>query len=222
VTEQSGGNDRGFLKQNTTWLLFSLVVLAASAIVARKREIDPLEGDVFRLVNRLPRKPSLIIQIIMQAGALGASFVAAAIAFLAGKRPLARDLALGGAGAWFVAKFVKTHVGRGRPTAVFDDVQVHGAHATGLGFPSGHAAVSAAMATAAGHYLPKPARGVAWAIAGTVAFARVYVGAHLPVDIVGGIPLGIAVASALAILWRVLGISNSHPNEPRTDHHRTP
>lgn len=211
MTEQSDGNDRGFLKQNTARLLVSLVVVTASALVARRRDIDPLEGDVFHFVNRLPRKPSLIIQIIMQAGALGASFVAAAIALIAGKRLLARDLALGGAGAWYVAKTVKKQVGRGRPTSVFDDVQVYGAHATGLGFPSGHAAVSAAMATAVGDYLPKPARMLAWAIAGTVAFARVYVGAHLPVDIVGGIPLGIAVASALATLWRVLGISGSHP-----------
>jgi membrane-associated phospholipid phosphatase len=209
VSEQGDGNNRAYMKKGTARLLLSVALLTISAVVARRREIDPLEGDVFRLVNRLPRQPSLIIQIIMQAGALGASFVAGAIAFLAGRRHMARDLAFSGAFAWFVAKLVKKQVARGRPTAVFDDVQIHGAEATGLGFPSGHAAVSAAMATAAGPYIPQPARTLAWAVAGTVAFARIYVGAHLPVDIVGGIPLGIAVASALGMLWRALGMSGS-------------
>jgi undecaprenyl-diphosphatase len=34
-----------------------------------------------------------------------------------------------------------------------------------------------------------------------VCFARVYVGAHLPLDIVGGVALGIAVAGAVRLAF---------------------
>jgi membrane-associated phospholipid phosphatase len=39
-------------------------------------------------------------------------------------------------------------------------------------------------------------RPVAWSTAATVGAARVYVGAHLPLDVVGGAALGVAAGSA--------------------------
>jgi undecaprenyl-diphosphatase len=43
--------------------------------------------------------------------------------------------------------------------------------------------------------LPRRWRPVAWALAGVVALARVYVGAHLPLDVVGGAALGVVVGT---------------------------
>jgi len=219
VNESSGESTQTFVQSSMIRLFFATAILTGSAVFARRRTVDPIEGDVFRFFNRLPKHPSLIIQIIMQAGALGASFVAAAMAIAAGQRRMARDLALSGVCAWFTAKIIKNQVARGRPTDVFDDVQVHGAEATGLGFPSGHAAVSAALATAAGPYLPRWARQGAWVTAGIVAFARIYVGAHLPVDIMGGVPLGILAATGLRLLSYALGISGpvARKSEARAD-----
>jgi hypothetical protein len=50
---------------------------------------------------------------------------------------------------------MKAVVARERPSKLLQDVQVHGEEATGLEFRSGHAAVSAALATAP----TAPARG---------------------------------------------------------------
>jgi membrane-associated phospholipid phosphatase len=141
----------------------------------------------------------------MQAGALGASYVAAGLALATGRRRLARDLALGGTLSWTLAKGVKALVARERPARLLDDVRVHGAEATGLGYPSGHAAVSATLATVASPYLTPWPRRLAWVIAGLVSLSRVYVGAHLPVDIVGGVPLGVMVGAGLRLLWGVPG-----------------
>jgi undecaprenyl-diphosphatase len=184
-------------------LVLGIALLGVSALFARQRKVDPVERDAFRFINRLPREISGPVQIIMQAGALGATYATAGLALIAGHRRMARDLAASGTLAWLGAKGVKAVVARERPAKLLQDVQVHGAEATGLGFPSGHAAVSAALATAAGPYLPDWARPIAWIVASVVALSRIYVGAHLPVDIVGGAPLGVAAASGVHLLWGV-------------------
>ncbi|MCZ2857498.1 phosphatase PAP2 family protein [Blastococcus sp. VKM Ac-2987] len=67
---------------------------------------------------------------------------------------------------------------------------LHEAILGGNGFVSGHSAVAAALATAAAPYLSRRLRRVAWALAVTVGLARIYVGAHLPLDVVGGLLVG--------------------------------
>ncbi len=182
-------------------LALGAALLALTSGIASRRHVNPVERDFFRIINRLPKQASVPLRAVMQAGALGSSFATAGLAFAAGRRRMARDLALSGALAWLWAKGIKALVARERPGELIADVVVHGGAATGLGFPSGHAAVSAALATAAGAYLPPRARRVAWAVAGLVALSRVYVGAHLPVDIAGGVPLGVASAAAVRLLF---------------------
>jgi undecaprenyl-diphosphatase len=63
-------------------------------------------------------------------------------------------------------------------------------------FPSGHAATSFAAATILSLAWPRLAP-VLFLLAAAVAFSRVYVGVHYPLDIVGGVVLGVLVATAL-------------------------
>jgi undecaprenyl-diphosphatase len=63
-------------------------------------------------------------------------------------------------------------------------------------FPSGHAATSFAGATILSFAFPKLAP-YFYVLAAAVAFSRVYVGVHYPLDIVGGAILGVLVAIAL-------------------------
>jgi undecaprenyl-diphosphatase len=68
-------------------------------------------------------------------------------------------------------------------------------------FPSGHAATSFAGATILAVAFPRLAPFL-FVLAAAVAFSRVYVGVHYPLDIVGGAILGAAVAIILLFLVR--------------------
>lgn len=65
-------------------------------------------------------------------------------------------------------------------------------------FPSGHAATSFAAATMLSLAFPR-LRLPLVLLAAAVAFSRVYVGVHYPLDVIGGAALGVLVAAALAV-----------------------
>ena len=95
---------------------------------------------------------------------------------------------------WAAVKAVKPLIGRGRPEDHLAHVSVRGLEQDGLGFPSGHAAVSLSLA-----YLlsrrSSLARGAGLAVALVTGWARVYVGAHLALEVVGGYAAGMAVGA---------------------------
>ncbi len=134
---------------------------------------------------------------VMQLGNLLAVPATALIAFVARRRRLAVDLVVSGGAAWLVAKVVKQLVNRGRPAELLHQVILRHAPASGHGFVAGHAATAFALATAASPYLGSRGRLAVVVLASLVSVARVYVGAHLPLDIVGGAALGVLAGAAV-------------------------
>ena len=107
----------------------------------------------------------------------------------------------GGLATYYLAKVVKGIVERGRPSSVLTDVHIRGAASSGRGYVSGHAAVVTLLVVLAWPYLGRRGRIAAVAAAVFVCLARVYVGAHLPLDVVGGAALGLAVAGAVNLAF---------------------
>ena len=174
--------------------------VGATALLAAREGLSTLERDVFEAVNGLPQTATPGLWVVMQAGSFPAVFVAAGLALVAQRPRLAVALAAGGTTTWLLAKAVKQVVDRGRPEALLHDVVVYGPSATGLGFPSGHAAVAALIMTVAAPYLTRSTRVVGWAVVGLVAFTRVLIGAHFPLDALGGLLLGWTVGSVTNLL----------------------
>jgi membrane-associated phospholipid phosphatase len=179
--------------------LAGVTVLAASLLPIERHRVGRREQQTFRAVNGLPDQLYPPAWPVMQLGALAAAPATAAVAAAAGNRALAVRLCTVGTGAWALAKVVKRMVRRGRPMSLLTGVRTRGREPSGLGYLSGHAAVATALAAAAHPHLGAPGRRVTLALAAIVAVSRVYVGAHLPLDVAGGAALGLLVDGAWSL-----------------------
>jgi len=171
--------------------------------------LSAAERWLFEVVNGVPDVVGTVLWPVMQLGVFWAVPVVAMVAWLVWNRPApAATVALAGFAAWALAKAGKVLVDRGRPSA-FLDANVREAGLSDFGFPSGHSAVAFALATALAPWLGPRWRFAGYGAAVLVALARLVVGAHLPLDVVGGAAIGVACGLAARL---VVG----EPTEPTT------
>jgi membrane-associated phospholipid phosphatase len=175
------------------------VTLVTTRAVHRNR-VSQREARLFRAVNGLPDSLHAPAWIIMQLGTLGAAPAAAAAAWAANDRKLARRLLAGGSATWALSKVVKSEVRRPRPAMLLTGTRCRGREASGLGYLSGHAGVAVALGVAALPRFGATGRAVTAVLVPIVGLSRVYIGAHLPLDIVGGASLGLAIDAAVALI----------------------
>lgn len=82
-------------------------------------------------------------------------------------------------------------------------------------FPSGHAAAGFACAATLARFAPRRGAIVLYVLAALIAYSRVYVGVHYPLDVIGGAVLGLLIARALRPLPEVLRRSRRAPRAER-------
>lgn len=144
-----------------------------------------------------------VFVLLSVVGSLGLVWIAVAVAVAAARRlPSALMLVTAGVlSADMLALGLKLLGGRDRPFIADPEQDPLVGTSLDLSFPSGHAATSFAGATLLAWYAPRLTVPL-YALAALVAWSRVYVGVHYPLDIVGGAILGAAVAIILLFLVR--------------------
>jgi undecaprenyl-diphosphatase len=180
-----------------------LGVYLMCAMVASSGAVPALEQDLFHLVNGWPDWLRWIGYPVQLVGVVVVPFVLAVVAALLHRWRLALALALLPVLKYAVEfGVVKQTVDRARPfqsvcaqdpsCGHFRDVPLYGP-----AFVSGHAIIAGAVAVLVLPYLSRRWGSAVVLIAVAVALARVYLGAHNPLDVVGGIAVGVVIGSLL-------------------------
>lgn len=183
----------------------AVIVLVVGMVVVGDGHVPAWERDVFDAVNGLSDVWNPILWPFQQLGALLAGPLVAVIA-LVGRRPrLALAAVAVTAGKLISERLVKAVVSRSRPyTSIGPEIDARGdVERHGESFVSGHAVLIAALAGIVTPYLPGRWKLLPWVVVALVAFGRVYVGAHLPLDVVAGAALGLALAGLANLAFGV-------------------
>ncbi len=171
-------------------VLVSVAVAFAVATAVAYLPLSWLETRTYELLSGHGGWWGSFLAWIQPAGTLF-MVVAATLLVAIFNRDLAVRLGLSGALGWIAALVVKSVVGRPRPDVLLgirpDEVL------DTAGYPSGHTTTIVALVVALWPELYRGERIVAVAVAVLVALGRLELGMHLPLDIVGGVLLGMLV-----------------------------
>jgi membrane-associated phospholipid phosphatase len=184
-------------------MVVGATVLVGSALLA-ERGVYGWEVAIFQAVNGLPGSLRPLLWVLNQYGTAITIPVATVVALAFRRWVLAAALAISGVTVYVLAKVIKGYVGRGRPSALIENVVEREPFSPeSLGYPSGHAAVAWAITIIVLAFMGRPWRRVAIVLAIVVPVVRMYVAAHLPLDLIGGAAVGVFVASAVSLVLRV-------------------
>jgi undecaprenyl-diphosphatase len=183
-------------------LLTALILLGISIDGGR---VTGHEASLFRWVNGWPEALYVPMTIFQFAGVLAAPAVCAALALLCKRYWLAVLLILIMPAKLWSEHLIKANFQRERPKVYIPDAILRGdVPSSGLSFVSGHATIVFALATFLTPFLSRWLRVAVWTIAVLCIIARVYLGAHLPRDVVGGAFCGTMIGLALLGVYRLL------------------
>ncbi len=202
--------------QNLKTIAGATAVTGACMIVVRNGTVSEIERAAFRAINQLPdgvRAPMWTMQLFGSLAFVGSVAAAALL-----RRRTRLGVALTAAVPIKLAVewwLIKAIVERERPSFTVPDAVIREASSSPLGFPSGHAILAFALAGLLAPYLSRRGKYGVYLLATANSVARIYLGAHNPLDVIAGASVGIAIAAGLNL---VVGQPEPKPAESQAGH----
>ena len=181
-----------------------LAVLVACGLIARSGTVGDVERSVFEAINGLPEGLEPVMHSAQFLGVLVVGPLVALVALILHRYRLALAAMLVTLFKLVGERIVWQVVDRERPGVTEPNAIVRGGTATdGRSFVSGHVVLVTGLAWVITPYLRGRWRVVPWLVVALVGFARMYLGAHNPLDVLGGLALGVAIGATANLLVKV-------------------
>jgi membrane-associated phospholipid phosphatase len=192
-----------------------LATLVVCGLIARSGTTSAPEQAVFEAINGLPEELEPAMNAAQFLGVLAVGPAVAVVALVLRRYRLAIAATIITASKLVAERVIWEIVQRDRPGVTEPNAIVRGdTPLTGRSFVSGHVVLVSALAWAITPYLRGGWKFAPWSVVVLVAFARIYLGAHNPVDVVGGLALGLALG---AIANLAVGVPTARlPTQPNS------
>ena len=182
------------------YIVFGIVLFGLGALYANEGS-GPLETALFNALNHLPDFFYPIFLLISLFGTIGFAILLTVYGLFKKRYIFAAKVFIAGVGAYALAYGLKMLEIRARPQVLFDVANIRESALATNGYPSGHVAVATALAIILYQYTPsKYHKPITFTVVG-IAISRMYLGVHLPADLIGGFALGLIIGSAVSLLF---------------------
>ena len=155
-----------------------------------------IDEAIVQVINPPPRSITWLVTVVYQAGSLGIAIVLVALALVARRWEIARDIALSVAGTAAVSGILVLLLGSrgGRPSGIV----INGYD---LSFPVLRIALFMAVTTAALPYLARSVQRLIELFIALVALASAVGGHGLPLNVLGSLAIGWGVTAAVRLIF---------------------
>ena len=171
-------------------------VLALVCCVLVIRFNSRIDQAIVQVINPPPRSITWLVTVVYQAGSLGVAIVLVALALVARRWEIARDIALSVAGTAAVSGILVLLLGSrgGRPSGIV----INGYD---MSFPVLRIALFMAVTTAALPYLARTVQRLIELFIALVALASAVGGHGLPLNVLGSLAIGWGVTAAVRLIF---------------------
>jgi undecaprenyl-diphosphatase len=193
-------SEEPYRRRTVDWVRLVLSAVALAVLISHEGDLGRVEQSIFTFFNTLPNDLSSLFTLLYRLGALWAVGIVVIAALVARRWRLARDLAISGVLAWFLARLIGALVvSEASLTKSLDVVTRFGDDTPS--FPLVRLAVIAAVIFTASPYLTRPIRRLGQLLMVTLALSAMYLGTGFPDSIVAALFLGWGVAAVVHLAF---------------------